>query len=80
MPANFSDWVAAATEVKTELAKVGISVSLDEPQYAQYEQAIGSGNFDAAIGGFGGSGAPYTDFNNALNSQYATAAEHVHGQ
>jgi peptide/nickel transport system substrate-binding protein len=45
---------------------------LDEPQYAQYEQAIGAGNFDAAIGGFGGSGAPYTDFNNALNSQYAT--------
>jgi peptide/nickel transport system substrate-binding protein len=72
MPANFSDWVAAATEIKTELEKVGISVSLDEPQYAQYEQAIGSGNFDAAIGGFGGSGAPYTDFNNALNSQYAT--------
>jgi peptide/nickel transport system substrate-binding protein len=72
MPANFSDWVAAATEVKTELSKVGIAVSLDEPQYAQYEQEIGSGNFDAAIGGFGGSGNPYTDFNNAFNSEYAT--------
>jgi peptide/nickel transport system substrate-binding protein len=24
------------------------------------------------MGGFGGSGNPYTDFNNALNSQYAT--------
>jgi peptide/nickel transport system substrate-binding protein len=71
MPGNFSDWVAAATEVKAQLTKVGISVSLDEPQYAQYEQAIGSGSFDAAIGGFGGSGNPYTDFNNALNSQYA---------
>jgi peptide/nickel transport system substrate-binding protein len=71
MPGNFSDWVAAATEVKTELSKVGIAVTLDEPQYAQYEQEIGSGSFDAAIGGFGGSGSPYTDFNNAFNSQYA---------
>jgi peptide/nickel transport system substrate-binding protein len=71
MPNNFSDWVAAATEVKSELSKVGISVSLDEPQYAQYEKEIGAGNFDAAIGGFGGSGSPYTDFNNALNSKYA---------
>jgi peptide/nickel transport system substrate-binding protein len=73
MPGNFSDWVAAATEVKTELTKVGISVTLDEPQYAQYEQEIGSGTFDAAIGGFGGSGNPYLDFNNALNSKFATA-------
>jgi peptide/nickel transport system substrate-binding protein len=72
LPNNFSDWVAAATEIKNELGKVGVSVTLDEPQYAQYEKEIGSGSFDAAMGGFGGSGNPYTDFNNALNSQYAT--------
>ena len=73
MPNNFSDWIAAATEVKAELAKVGIAVTLDEPQYAQYEQQIGTGSFDAAMGGFGGSGSPYIDFNNALNSKYAAA-------
>ena len=71
MPSNFSDWVAAAKEVKSELSAVGISVNLDLPQYAQYEKDIGAGSFDAAIGGFGGSGSPYTDFNNALNSKYA---------
>ncbi|HEY2273532.1 MAG TPA: ABC transporter substrate-binding protein [Jatrophihabitantaceae bacterium] len=71
MPNNFTDWVAAATEVKAELAKVGVAVTLDEPQYAQYEKQIGAGTFDAAMGGFGGSGNPYTDFNNALNSKYA---------
>jgi peptide/nickel transport system substrate-binding protein len=71
MPNNFSDWIAAATEVKTELAKVGVAVTLDQPQYAQYEQQIGTGSFDAAMGGFGGSGSPYIDFNNALNSKYA---------
>ena len=45
--------------------------SSTSPQYAQYETEIQAGTFDAAIGGFGGSGSPYTDFNNALNSAYA---------
>jgi peptide/nickel transport system substrate-binding protein len=71
MPNSFTDWVAAATEVKNELSAVGMSVSLDLPQYAQYSQEIQAGTFDAAIGGFGGTGNPYTDFNNALNSSYA---------
>ena len=39
LPNSFSDWVAAATEIKNELAAVGIKVSLDEPQYAQYSAA-----------------------------------------
>ena len=71
LPNSFSDWVAAATEVKNELSADGISVNLDLPQYAQYSQEIQAGTFDAAIGGFGGTGSPYTDFNNALNSSYA---------
>jgi peptide/nickel transport system substrate-binding protein len=72
MPGNFSDWVAAAKEVVTELGAVGIKVSLDLPQYAQYSTATQGGTFDAAMGGFGGSGDPYTDFNNGLNSSFAT--------
>jgi peptide/nickel transport system substrate-binding protein len=71
MPNSFTDWVAAATEIKNELSAIGISVSLDLPQYAQYSQEIQAGTFDAAIGGFGGTGSPYTDFNDALNSSYA---------
>jgi peptide/nickel transport system substrate-binding protein len=71
MPQSFTDWVAAATEIKNELTAVGISVTLDLPQYAQYSQEIQAGTFDGAIGGFGGTGSPYTDFNNALNSTFA---------
>jgi len=71
MPNNFSDWVAAATEVTNQLKKVGLNVTSDLPQYAQYSQQIMSGTFDAAMGGFGGTGTPYTDFNNALNSSFA---------
>jgi peptide/nickel transport system substrate-binding protein len=72
MPTNFSDWVAAAKEVSSQLGAVGIAVRLDLPEYAQYSKAIQSGTFDAALGGFGGTGVPYTDYNNALNSSFAT--------
>jgi peptide/nickel transport system substrate-binding protein len=72
MPGNFSDWVAAAKEVVNQLGGVGINATLDLPQYAQYSQAIQAGTFDAAIGGFGGTGDPYTDFSLALSSTYAT--------
>jgi len=71
MPNNFTDWVAAAKEVSTQLGQVGIKVSLDLPQFPQYHSSIQGGTFDAAIGGFGGTGDPYTDFNNALNSSFA---------
>ena len=73
MPGNFSDWVAAAKEVVNELGAAGIKVSLELPQYAQYSQSIQAGTFDAALGGFGGTGDPYSDFNTALNGAFATA-------
>jgi peptide/nickel transport system substrate-binding protein len=71
LPNSFSDWVAAATEISNELSAVGIKVSLDEPQFAQYAQTTQAGTFNAAIGGFGGTGIPFNDFNLALNSAYA---------
>jgi peptide/nickel transport system substrate-binding protein len=71
MPNNFSDWISAAKEASSQLGAAGISVKLDLPEYAQYEKEIQAGTFDAAMGGFGGSGSPYNDFNNALNSAYA---------
>jgi peptide/nickel transport system substrate-binding protein len=72
LPNSFTDWVAAATEVSTELGQIGIKVNLDEPQYAQYAQTTQAGTFNAAIGGFGGTGIPFNDYNLALNSTYAT--------
>jgi peptide/nickel transport system substrate-binding protein len=71
MPSNYSDWVAAGKEVANELSAIGIKVSIDTPSAAQYTSATQSGNFDVAFGGFGGTGDPYTDFNNMLNSAFA---------
>jgi len=71
LPNSFSDWVAAANEIASELTAVGIKATLDLPQFPQYQQDIQAGTFNAAIGGFGGTGIPYTDFNTMLNSAYA---------
>jgi peptide/nickel transport system substrate-binding protein len=71
MPANYSDWVAAGKEVVNQLSAVGIKVTLDTPQATPYTSATQSGKYDAAFGGYGGTGDPYTDFNNALNSAFA---------
>jgi len=71
LPNSFTDWAAAATEISSELGQVGIKVNLDEPQYAQYAQTTQAGTFNAAIGGFGGTGTPFNDYNLTLNSAYA---------
>jgi peptide/nickel transport system substrate-binding protein len=71
MPSNYSDWVAAGKEVVNELGAIGIKVTLDTPQATPYTSATQSGKYDAAFGGYGGTGDPYTDFNNALNSAFA---------
>ncbi|MDQ2836681.1 MAG: ABC transporter substrate-binding protein [Actinomycetota bacterium] len=70
-PQDFSDWVAAAKEIVNQLGAVGIKVTLDLPQYDAYSKATQGGTFDAAFGGFGGTGDPYTDFNTMLNSTFA---------
>ena len=46
-------------------------MSLDLPHYWHHSQAIQGGTVDASIGGFGGNGDPYTDFNRARNSTLA---------
>jgi peptide/nickel transport system substrate-binding protein len=71
MPSNFSDWVAAAKEVSQELKPMGIDVKLELPQFAQYSSATQNGTFDAAMGGWGGTGDPYTDYNNSVNGSFA---------
>ena len=73
LPGNYSDWVAASKELANQLNAIGIKATLELPQFDAYNQAIQGGTFDAAFGGFGGTGDPYTDFNNALNSSFATA-------
>lgn len=71
VPNSYSDWVGAAQEVSTNLAAVGIKVTLVEPSPTQYTNEIDAGDFETAIGSFGGSGNAYSAYDPALNSAFA---------
>lgn len=70
-PNSYSDWLQAATAVQTQLAKVGIKVTVLQPQQAAYTDDLNNGDFQLAISGYGGTGSVYQDFNTLLNSQFA---------
>jgi len=70
-PNNYSDWVGAAQEIASNLNKVGMNVTLNEPTSAVYTTDTEAGEFQAAIGSFGGSGSAYSTFNPLLNSSFA---------
>ncbi len=70
-PNNYSDWVGAAQQIATDLGKVGMNVTLNEPTSAVYTTDTEAGEFQAAMGSFGGSGSAYSTFNPILNSSFA---------
>ena len=67
-PSGFSDWLQGAQVIEQQLAKAGITVSIQTPQYAAYNTDLQTGQFDAAIGAFGGTGSPYLDLSALLSS------------
>lgn len=71
MTANgYTDWLRGVQEVQKQLGKVGIAVKVQQPQPAAYQLALQNGDFDLAMGGFGGTGSLYQDFNVALDSSF----------
>ncbi|WP_298445293.1 ABC transporter substrate-binding protein [Ferrimicrobium sp.] len=70
-PNNYSDWVGAAQQIASDLGRVGMNVTLNEPTSAVYTTDTEAGEFQAAIGSFGGSGSAYSTFNPILNSSFA---------
>jgi peptide/nickel transport system substrate-binding protein len=71
IPSNYSDWVGASQQIAADLAKVGINVTLNEPTAAVYTTNTEAGQYQAALGSFGGGGSAYGSFNPALNSSFA---------
>ncbi|ACU53140.1 extracellular solute-binding protein family 5 [Acidimicrobium ferrooxidans DSM 10331] len=71
VPNGFSDWIEAAQVISQELAKVGISVTLQTPEYAAYASDLSTGSFTGAIGAFGGTGNPYNDLHGLLAASLA---------
>ncbi|WP_405876193.1 ABC transporter substrate-binding protein [Streptomyces sp. NBC_00005] len=70
VPNGWSDWQQGAQVVQQQLTAVGIDVKLNQPQAAAYQKDIQNGDFDLAMGGFGGTGSLYQDYNTLLNSDF----------
>ena len=73
---GYSDWTRAAQTVQRQLADVGVKVSLKLPQPAGYQSAIGTGDFEMAIGGMG-NGDVYQAYNSLLSSDFYVPAGEV---
>ncbi|GAB3615178.1 ABC transporter substrate-binding protein [Humibacter ginsengisoli] len=69
---GYTDWLRGVQTVQSQLGKLGIAVKINQPQPAAYTQALNNGDFDLAMGSFGGTGSVFQDYNNLLNSQFAT--------
>lgn len=70
VPDGWADWMQGAQEIIQQLRGIGITVKLDKPQPAAYQQDLQNGDFDLALGTVGGSGSLYQDYNNLLNSAF----------
>jgi peptide/nickel transport system substrate-binding protein len=68
---GYTDWLRAVQAVQKQLGAVGIAVNIQQPQPAAYTAALQTGDFDLAMGTFGGSGFVYDDFNTLLGSSFA---------
>ncbi|HLR28844.1 MAG TPA: ABC transporter substrate-binding protein [Ruania sp.] len=72
---GYTDWLRAVQEVRSELATIGIDVTIDAPQAAAYQNTLTKGDYEVAIGGMGG-GNYYQAFNTMLSSDfYAPSGE-----
>jgi peptide/nickel transport system substrate-binding protein len=69
VPNGFSDWLQGAQVLQQQMAKLGIALKIQTPQYAAYFSDLQSGGFDTSLGGFGGNGNPYTDLDSLLDGK-----------
>ena len=68
---GYTDWTRAAQEVQRQLGEIGLDVSLQLPQPAGYQSALGNGEFEVAIGGMG-NGDVFRAFNDLMSSDFVT--------
>ena len=67
---GYNDWLKGVQEVQKQWGAIGIDVKIDSPQPAAYQLALRNGEYDLAMGGTGGTGSIFRDFNGLLSSDY----------
>ncbi len=71
VPSGYTDWLRGVQTLQSQLGSLGVSVKLQQPQPAAYVQQQNNGDFDLIVSSFGGTGTPFQDYNNLLNSEFA---------
>jgi peptide/nickel transport system substrate-binding protein len=67
---GYNDWLKGVQEVQKQWGAIGIDVKVETPQPAAYQLALRNGEYDLAMGGTGGTGSIFRDFNALLSSDY----------
>lgn len=67
-PQGWSDWTAAANSVREDFADLGITVTVETPEYAALEQDRLTGNFDMTFGVRGGTCSMFQNYDEPLGS------------
>jgi peptide/nickel transport system substrate-binding protein len=67
---GYNDWLKGVQEVQKQWGAIGIDVKVETPQPAAYQLALRNGEYDLAMGGTGGTGSIFRDFNSLLSSDY----------
>jgi peptide/nickel transport system substrate-binding protein len=67
---GYNDWLKGVQNVQKQWGAIGIDVKLESPQPAAYTLAQRNGEYDMAMGGTGGTGSIFRDFNALLSSDY----------
>ncbi len=70
VPTGWTDWDSAAQQIATSLNALGMNVTLDEISSNVYFSSTQAGQFQAALGSFGGSGNSYSAYYPALDSSF----------
>ena len=67
---GYADWLKGVQEVQKQWGEIGIEVEIATPQPAAYQLAMRNGEYDLVMGGIGGTGSVYRDFNMMLSSEF----------
>jgi peptide/nickel transport system substrate-binding protein len=67
---GYTDWLRGVQEVQRQWTAIGIDVKVSTPQPAAYQLALRNGDYDFAMGGTGGTGSLFRDFNSLLSTDF----------
>lgn len=67
--ATSSDWLSVAQIITQNLAEVGITATVDSPDWSQVVQGLENGDFDSAIAWSGNGPTPYAYYRSVMSTE-----------